>query len=43
MRRMSPELEYLKAIIEGKPDLPRWQDWFEEHKSSLERMFNPSR
>lgn len=30
------ELRYLKAVIEGKRDLPRWKDWLDEHGSALE-------
>ena len=35
---MIPELTYLKAVIEGQPDLPRWREWFAQHSSALESI-----
>jgi hypothetical protein len=36
---MIAEIEHLKAVIEGKPDLPSWRQWFEEHKLALAGIF----
>jgi hypothetical protein len=38
---MIPEIQHLKNVIEGKPDLPRWRRWFEEHKRALEQVLTP--
>jgi hypothetical protein len=38
---MTSEIEHLKDVIEGKPDLPRWRDWFDKHKPTLEQVFAP--
>ncbi len=35
---MIPELEHLKAVIEGQPNLPRWREWFTQHCAVLESI-----
>src|SRR3954466_3947219 len=40
---MQPQLAYLKAVVEGAPDIEAWKAWFERNAEELQKLVGRTR